>query len=658
MSFSSTPIVRTASVETGAEISALSNAVSNDKKDTTDSFLPQLPLLRRHNKRSYSTCTDTEELEFVSTDSKRMRTSSSSLLSTNYIAYKGAIVHSLGLNNVERISKGMIVIDQTTGTILDVINCEASSALEMNAIYDICGGEGSSNIIDFGNHLIIPGFIDTHAHAPQYKFTGTGMNLPLLKWLEKYTFPCESNFKDLNYAADVYSKSVKRHMAYGTTSCSYFGTLHLEASKLLADIVEQFGQRGFIGKVSMDRNSPDYYVEYTDDAVRNAREFVNYCIQKKEKIEEKRKRKEEEQLALYHEKYEENNTCQIKTNIHRITSNSTIQTDSCICTDDSSLDTNLDVTIQNSNSDNSDDDTNRRKTTILMEKKIESSDKNNEHVASIDIEKKYKAVLDNTEIIPLITPVITPRFVPSCTSKLLKSLGDISHEFQLPVQSHLNESIGEIEWVKSLHPECESYADVYMKHGLMHERSYFAHCVHCTKNEHQMYIDSKSGVSHCPSSNFMLGSGICNVRKLLRKGIKVGLGTDVAGGYSCSMLDAMRQAMIASRAISFQEKDEDGKFYKPLNYCDAFHLATQGGADLLGIGQTVGNFTPGKQFDALIVDPICEHGPLDVFHDEDLEESFEKFIFLGDDRNIERVFVSGKEVVNSKNPFCVNNDEN
>lgn len=164
----------------------------------------------------------------------------------------------------------------------------------------------------------------------------------------------------------------------------------------------------------------------------------------------------------------------------------------------------------------------------------------------------------------------------------------------------------------------------------------------------------------------MLGSGILNVRRLLKQGVKVGLGTDVAGGYSTSVLDAVRQAIIASRCVSFTERDEDGNPYEALTIPvrrsrlhpstpiyphtpdvlsrlgwlllqEVFYLATQGGANVLGLGEAIGNFAKGKVFDAVVVDPKIQHGPLDLFDGESLHSAFEKFLFLGDDRNIEQV---------------------
>ena len=101
-----------------------------------------------------------------------------------------------------------------------------------------------ANVYDLGNKLIIPGFIDCHVHAPQYVFSGTGMDLPLLQWLEKHTFPCEASFKDEDFARASYQKSVQRHLKCGTTFASYFATIHNPASKVLVDVIKTVGQRG------------------------------------------------------------------------------------------------------------------------------------------------------------------------------------------------------------------------------------------------------------------------------------------------------------------------------------------------------------------------------------------------------------------------------
>eukprot|EP01036_Dinobryon_divergens_P044635 gene44635-59572_t len=195
---------------------------------------------------------------------------SSSPIITRF-AIKGSIIHSLSFGDIQIIQDGAMFYDQF-GVIEKVVDLSLNNnALDIQA--DIV-------VLDYTGKLILPGFVDAHCHAPQYVFTGTGMDLPLLQWLEKYTFPCESKFADTAFAENVYTKSVMRHMKYGTTFASYFATIHTPASKLLVDIIEKLGQRAFVGKVSMDRNSPDFYIERTETSISEVEDFVQYVLNK------------------------------------------------------------------------------------------------------------------------------------------------------------------------------------------------------------------------------------------------------------------------------------------------------------------------------------------------------------------------------------------
>lgn len=103
----------------------------------------------------------------------------------------------------------------------------------------------------------------------------------------------------------------------------------------------------------------------------------------------------------------------------------------------------------------------------------------------------------------------------------IDNAGQISAKYGLPVQSHLSESPGEIAWVSSLHPEHATYAEVYYHHGLLHHGTYMAHCCHSDEIERGYLAQSGCGVVHCASSNFMLGSGVMDVRKFIEEGIQV-----------------------------------------------------------------------------------------------------------------------------------------
>ena len=166
-----------------------------------------------------------------------------------------------------------------------------------------------------------------------------------------------------------------------------------------------------------------------------------------------------------------------------------------------------------------------------------------------------------------------------------------------------------------------------------------------TEPEIDLMVEKGTSVAHCPSSNFTLTSGCCDVRYLLQKKLKIGLGTDVSGGPSPSIIDSMRNALNCSKAIYFEKRKQDKETkYKPLNIDEVFYLATEGGANALGIGDKVGNFEIGKEFDALFIN--LNKGALDCFGHESVHDLLDKMVLLADDRNVIKVFVQGKLVKN------------
>lgn len=351
--------------------------------------------------------------------------------------FYGPIIHSRSLAELQVMQQGLLGVD-AAGRICFVLDLasvrEEQAAAVLTALRAAAAEQpGAPELVELGSRILIPGFVDAHAHAPQHAFTGTALDLPLLEWLERYTFPHETKFADGKHARKIYSRAVRNHLKHGTTTVSYFATIHNDACKVLVEVCREQGQRAYVGKVNMDRNSPDTYCEQTEQSLRDTRSFVAHVLGLQD---------------------------------------------------------------------------------------------------------------------PLITPVITPRFVPSCTPTLMRGLAKISDEHQLPLQSHLSENLAECEWVRSLHPDCTSYSDVYDKHGLYTSRSYMAHCVHCARPERDLVLQKGVGIVHCPNSNFTLASGVCNVREWLDEGHKVALGTDVAGGYSPSILNAIRMARVASVATT------------------------------------------------------------------------------------------------------------
>ena len=237
----------------------------------------------------------------------------------------------------------------------------------------------------------------------------------------------------------------------------------------------------------------------------------------------------------------------------------------------------------------------------------------------------------------LVRPIITPRCVPSCTPELLKACGELANKYHLPVQSHLSENISEIAWVAELEPESRSYGDAYNRYGLFGQTpTIMAHCV-WTKGE-ELELMKRNGVmvAHCPTSNFNLSSGLAPIRTLLDKGLPIGLGSDISGGHDLNMFRMLVYAIQVSKMHYMH--DHSKKF---LSLSEIFWIATKSAGSFFG---KVGSFEPGYEFDALVIDD-------DVLHPSEysLLHRLERFIYLGDDRQIIHRFCRGQEIAEPEN---------
>lgn len=238
--------------------------------------------------------------------------------------------------------------------------------------------------------------------------------------------------------------------------------------------------------------------------------------------------------------------------------------------------------------------------------------------------EKTKALLDYTKD-KSIDSIVTPRFVPSCSVKLMENLGAIAKENDLAIQTHMSENKKEVKLVKKMHPWIHDYIDVYEKYNLLSNKTIFAHCVHSPKSERLKIKKNKAYVAHCPNANFNLASGIMPLRTFLNEEINIGLGTDVAAGHTLSIIDVMKSALQASK-LKWYEKNE----LKPVTASEVFYLATKGGGAFFG---RVGSFEEGYDFNALIIKDDYELFNLS------LKERIEKFIFTGDDRMIKKTII-------------------
>ena len=235
-----------------------------------------------------------------------------------------------------------------------------------------------------------------------------------------------------------------------------------------------------------------------------------------------------------------------------------------------------------------------------------------------------------------VKPILTPRFIPTCSDELMEKLSELQKKYQLPAQSHLSENLSEIEWVRQLCPKASCYGDAYRLHGLFGGDcpTIMAHCVYSDEEETRMMKEQGVFIAHCPESNANLASGIAPARRFLDQGLKMGLGTDVAAGTSLSMFRTMAMAIQCSK-LRWRLQDQS---LPPLTVEEVFYLATKGGGEFFG---KVGSLEPGYEFDAVVIDDgILRHA-----RELSTKERLERLIYLAEDRQIDAKYVKGKQVL-------------
>lgn len=218
-----------------------------------------------------------------------------------------------------------------------------------------------------------------------------------------------------------------------------------------------------------------------------------------------------------------------------------------------------------------------------------------------------------------VKPIITPRFAPSCSHPLMKHLGNLVQQHDLPVQTHLNENKGEIDWVRELFPESKNYYDVYQSYNLTPKgQTVMAHCVHNSEVELEAMLEDEVFIAHCPASNINLSSGIMPLKEMMDAGFNIGLGSDIAGGDRLFMGTAVVDTIRASKHYSLESEGE----IDPVTYVEAFYLATAGGGSFFG---NCGSFAPGSTADYLVIDDKCWPATKRL----SLEERLQQFLYLG-----------------------------
>jgi guanine deaminase len=250
----------------------------------------------------------------------------------------------------------------------------------------------------------------------------------------------------------------------------------------------------------------------------------------------------------------------------------------------------------------------------------------------------------------LVLPVVTPRFIPSCTDSLLQALGELAASSGCHVQTHCSESDWEHGAVLARHGRSGTASlDGF---GLLTRHTVLAHGNFVSGADLDLIRARGAGVAHCPLSNAYFANAVFPLRAALDRGVRVGLGSDVSGGPSASLLDNCRMAVAASRmlddgvdaSVPAHGRGQSGsRIDWRIDWKIAFHLATAGGADALDL--RVGSFAPGRDFDAMVVDTGAPHGTIRLFDDlDDLEAVLQKIIYTASAANIRTVWVGGRPV--------------
>jgi guanine deaminase len=256
----------------------------------------------------------------------------------------------------------------------------------------------------------------------------------------------------------------------------------------------------------------------------------------------------------------------------------------------------------------------------------------------------------------------TPRFAPSCSRELMLGAGRLAQTYDAFIQTHLAENLQELEWVRQLFPEADSYTDVYRRFGLLSARTLLGHGIHLGPLERDVIRESGSSLVHCPSSNAFLQSGTMPLRRWLEEGLSVGLGTDVGAGPSLSMFREMGEACTASKLRRASQQVQSARLrpmpgltepqklqviealdLEPttaLNGAGAFYLATRGGARALGLGDRLGALEAGFEADFLVVDvrlsdPFGQVAP-------DPAQVLSRLLYRSDPRLVQAAYVRGK----------------
>lgn len=238
---------------------------------------------------------------------------------------------------------------------------------------------------------------------------------------------------------------------------------------------------------------------------------------------------------------------------------------------------------------------------------------------------------------------VTPRFAVSCSEEMLRESAALASRTGAWWQTHVSEDPGEIAEVARLFPEAQDYVDVYDRAGGLGANTILAHAVHLTDRELGRLVESGTRVAHCPSSNLFLASGIMPLARYLEAGLRVGLGSDVAGGPDPSIFSVMQVGAYAQAAL----RTVAGDARPVLGPLDWLRVGTLDGARALGLESVIGSIEPGKEADLIAVDPRLTAARRDLPYDPgkvEPQEVMSRLIFRAHPDMVRGAWVRGRRL--------------
>jgi guanine deaminase len=444
-------------------------------------------------------------------------------------AFRGTALHAPVRGELEVLTDALIVVG-ADGRIRDILCPDSPQRAAVTA--DFAAAGALVTLLD--DEFWLPGLVDLHVHAPQWPQLGKALDRPLEDWLQAHTFPLEARFADVEFAESVYESLVDGLLANGTTTATYYASLHLPATQRLADICLRRAQRALIGRVAMDdaTQCPPFYCDPSAAlAEAETRAFIAYV---------------------------------------------------------QGLPGNADG---------------------------------------------------------LVKPVITPRFIPACTNDLLLRLGRLARETGCHVQTHCSESDWEHRYVLDRCGVSDTAA--LERFGLLTRRTILAHGNFVGDADLDLILRHGAGIAHCPLSNVFFSDAVFPLRRILERGVHVGLGTDIAGGASPSILENARQAVIASRSLESGvdarlAREERRRPESRVDALTAFWLATTGGGVALDL--PIGLFREGFQFDAIRIDAGQAGSNLRLAPEDSPTDLLQKILYHAARANLREVWVATRRV--------------